>query len=257
MENNRPISTRQQQILQYINDNGGAQIRDFIGMLEVSEATIRRDIDELAGLGLVARVHGGAVSVKSTTFERVHSEKLTLMHSEKLRIAKQAASIVKDGNSIFLDSGTTAYFIACELSYRKDLTIITNNLDIAHSVRFDPSVLVIVTGGILREEYGVMMGHIAEEIIGSFCVDIAFMGCDAIDATKGVYNTNVMEVGVKQQIAHCGKKTILVTDSSKFHVKALEKVCALRDLDMIITDSRLDRTLFQQIDKSGLEIVCV
>lgn len=257
MENNKPLTARQQQILQHINDNDGAQIRDFLGILDVSEATIRRDIDELARLGLVARVHGGAVSLKSTTYERVHSEKMTLMRGEKLRIAKQAASIVKDGDSIFLDSGTTAYFIACELSYRKDLTIVTNNLDIAHSVRFDPSVLVVVTGGVLREEYSVMMGHIAEQIIGSFCVDITFMGCDAINVQKGVYNTNVMEVGVKQQIAHCGKKTVLVTDSSKFHVKALEKVCDLQDLDMIITDDRLEKNIIQQVKKNGLEIVCV
>ena len=257
MDGNRSLNARQQKLLEYINENGSAQIRDFSGTHGVSEATIRRDFDELTRLGLIERVHGGAVRINGTSFERAHSEKMNLMMSEKLRIAEYAASIVENGDSIFLDSGTTTYFIARELSRHKDLTIITNNLDIAQSVYFDPSVSLIVTGGLRRDQYSVLIGSITEQVIQSFCVDKAFIGCDAIDPKNGLYNTNFQEVSVKLCITHCGKKTILVTDSSKFHTKALAKVCDLDEIDMIITDSGLKVSVFQAVKKRVPNTVCV
>lgn len=257
MEGNRALNARQQEILDYINANGNANIREFIGVHDVSEATIRRDFDELSKLGLIDRVHGGAVRVNSTTFERFHSEKMSLMLGEKMRIAAYAASLVKNGDSVFLDSGTTAYFIARELSHHKDLVIITNSLDIVQSVQFDPTVSLIVTGGVRREQYNALVGSIAEQIISSFCVDKAFMGCDAIDPESGVYNTNFLAVGVKQCITRCGKKTILVADSSKFYVKALAKVCDLQHIDMIITDNGLDDKTVQAVRKCVPNTICV
>lgn len=257
MEGNHTLNARQQKILDYINVNGSAQIRDLAQVHAVSEATIRRDFDELAQFGLIDRTHGGAVRSNSTTFERVHSEKMTLMHEEKKRVAAYAASLVKNGDSIFLDSGTTTYFIARELCYHKNLTIVTNNIDIAQSVHFDPTVSLIVTGGIRREQYSVLIGSIAEQVIRSFCVDKAFMGCDAIDAAGGIYNTNFMEIGVKQCVARCGKTTILVTDSSKFYIKALAKVCGLEEIDMIVTDSGLDEKTVQAVQKNGISMVLV
>lgn len=257
MEGNRPLNARQQAILAYINENGSAQIRDFGQSHGVSEATIRRDFDELARLSLVERVHGGAVRVNSTAFERVHSEKMDLMREEKLRIAAHAASMIENGDSIFLDSGTTTYFIARELAHHKDLIILTNNLDISQSVQFDPSVSLIVTGGIRRDQYSVLIGSIAEQCIQSFCVDKAFVGCDAIDPENGLYNTNFQEVGVKRCIVRCGKKTIMVTDSSKFYRKAFAKVCEFGEIDMIITDKELKENTYQSIKKRVPNTVCV
>ena len=257
MEGNGPLNARQHKILEFINRNGSAQIKDLNAMHEVSEATIRRDFDDLARMGLIERVHGGAMRVNSTAFERVHSEKMTMMPAEKMRIAARAASLVENGESLFLDSGTTTYFIARELYAHQDLTIVTNNLDIAQSVQFDPTTSLIVTGGMRREQYSVLIGSLAEQAIRDFCVDKAFMGCDAIDPVNGVYNTNFLEVGVKQRIVRCGKKTILVTDSSKFYRKALAKVCDLDEIDMIVTDDGLDDEIAQEIRKSIPDTICV
>ena len=257
MEVNRVLNARQQEILDYINVNGSANIRDFIGMYDVSEATIRRDFDELAKIGHIDRVHGGAVRVKSTASVHFHSEKKSLMLSEKKRIAAYAASLVNNGESLFLDSGTTATFIAMELVNHKDLVIITNNLDIVRSVQFDPSVSLIVTGGVRNDQYSALVGNIAEQMISSFHVDKAFMGCDAVDSDNGVYNANYPAVGVKQCITRCGKKIILVADSSKFYVKALAKVCDLEAIDMIVTDKALDEKTHQAIRKRVPNTVCV
>ena len=257
MEVNRVLNVRQQEILDCINANGNANIRDFVGIYDVSEATIRRDFDELSKLGLIDRIHGGAVRVNSTTHERYHSEKMSLMLNEKKRIAAYAASLVKNGESLFLDSGTTANFIALELANHKDLVIVTNNLDIVRSVPFDPSVTLIVTGGIRKDQYSALVGNIAEQIIDSFHVDKAFMGCDAIDSESGVYNSNFPAVGIKKCITRCGKQTILIADSSKFYIKALAKVCGLEAIDMIITDTGLDEKTAQAVKKHVPNTICV
>ncbi len=257
MEGNRVLNVRQQEILDYINGNGSATIRDFLGIYDVSEATIRRDFDELSKLGLIDRIHGGAMRVNSTALVHFHTEKMTLRLNEKKQIAAYAASLVKNGESLFLDSGTTATFIAMELTNHKDLIIITNNLDIVRSVQFDPTVSLIVTGGVRNDQYSALVGNIAENLISSFHVDKAFMGCDAIDVESGVYNANFPAVGVKQCIVNCGKKTILVADSSKFYVKALAKVCSLQAIDMIITDKGLDEKTTQTIRKHVPNTICV
>lgn len=257
MEGNRVLNVRQQEILDYINVNGNASIRDFIGIYEVSEATIRRDFDELAKSGFIDRIHGGAVRANSTAFVPVHSEKMGRRLGEKKRIAAYAASLVQNGESIFLDSGTTANSIAMELANHKDLVIITNNLDIVRTVQFDPSVSLIVTGGVRNDQYSALVGTIAEQVISSFHVDKAFMGCDAIDPENGVYNANFPAVGVKRCIANCGKKIILAADSSKFYVKALAKVCDLKEIDVIITDTGLDEKTHQTIRKQVPNTICV
>lgn len=251
------LNARQAHMLEHVSENGSAQIKEFSAICGVSEATVRRDFDELTRLGLVERVHGGIVRTNGTSFERVHSEKMNLMLDEKLRIASYAASIVTNGDSIFLDSGTTTYFIARELAHHRDLTVITNNLDIAQSVHFDPSVSLIVTGGLRRDKFGVLIGSITEQVISSFYVDKSFIGCDSIDPKAGIFNTNFQEVSVKQCITRCGKKTILVTDSSKFATKALAKVCDLDAIDMIITDSGIEDTTLRAVKKKVPNTVCV
>ncbi|MEG2258574.1 MAG: DeoR/GlpR family DNA-binding transcription regulator, partial [Oscillospiraceae bacterium] len=127
------LNVRQQDIMKQVNKEGNVLIKDMAVECKVSEATIRRDLDELTASGLIERIHGGAVRLSSTTFERYHSEKMKTMLNEKRKIASYAASLVENGDSIFLDSGTTTFFLAHELANHSDLTVITNNIDIAYS----------------------------------------------------------------------------------------------------------------------------
>lgn len=234
------MNQRQRLILETVNQDGSASIKSLSQQFGVSEATARRDLDDLAASGYVERFHGGAVRVNSTTFERVHSEKMKTMLEEKQRIAAYAASLISDGESVFLDSGSTAFFIAQQLRDLRDLTVVTNNLDIAYSAEFHQTSSLVVTGGVRRDDYSLLIGSLAERTIDELYVDTVFLGCDAVDAESGVFNTNYLELGVKQKIVKCGKRTILVTDHTKFHRKALAKVCELNELDLIITDAGID-----------------
>jgi len=248
---------RQQRIVSYINEKSGAQIKELSDLCHVSEATIRRDLDELAQSGQVERTHGGAMAVSSTSFERYHSEKIKLMTAEKRRIAKRAAELVKDGDSVFLDSGTTAFFLAQHLTQHRNLTIITNNLDIAYAVQVHASSTMVVTGGIRRDNYSVLVGSTTESFIKSLYVDIAFMGSDAVNPRAGVFNSNFMEIGVKQEVAKCGKRLVLITDRSKFSRRALTKVCDLSAIDVVITDKGLEEDIRELLCEQISNVILV
>ncbi len=243
------VTPRQQAILSYILEQGSGQIRDLSGLFGVSEATVRRDLDALADNRHIERIHGGGMRINSTTFERQQDEKMKLMLAEKQRIAHRAASLVQSGDSLFLDTGTTTYFVALALAQLTDLTIVTNNLDIAYCVRFHSSTSLIVTGGLRRDNYAALIGHTAEKALDDYYVDHVFFACDAIDAVDGVSNSNHQEVGIKQRIIRCGKQVILITDHTKFSCKALAKICPLSDIDIIITDDGLEPAIAKKIQR--------
>lgn len=234
--NNSIPAGRQQKILDFLSGSDSISIKEAAELCCVSEATARRDLDDMALAGLLERTHGGAILHRGTGFEAIYTEKKSVMIPEKKRIAKAAAELIRDGDSIFLDSGTTAYMLAEQLSTVKRLTVITNNLDIAYAVRLDPTSIMIVTGGVRRDGYSVLVGDIGEELIKKLYVDIAFLGADAVNVDKGVFNSNFMEIGMKKSILNSGKKRVLISDCSKFSQKALTKVCDIEDFDCIITD---------------------
>lgn len=251
------LNNRQRNILEAINSSEFATVHQLAVKTGASEATIRRDLDVLADGNYIDRVHGGALRSISTTYERIHNEKMQLMQDEKKRIAKKAAGQVKEGQSIFLDSGSTTYFIACELISKKNLTIVTDNLEIVYSVDFDPSSSVIFTGGLIRRDYGVVIGSLTQEAIKHFKVDVSFLACDAVDAKNGIYNFNYQEVEIKKEITKCGRRTILVTDHKKFESSALVFVCPLSDIDLIITDKGLRDEYVKAIKDQSIELMLV
>ena len=248
---------RQQLILNYLTENHSITIKEAASICNVSEATARRDIDDMAMDFILERTHGGAVLSKATVFEAINAEKMKLMVPEKIAIAKEATKYITDGSSIFLDSGTTTFFLAQELFVFKNLTVITNNLDIVHKVKLDSSSSLIATGGLRRDEYSVLLGNIAEETVSKLCADISFLGADAISPELGIYNSNIMEIGIKKQILECGRKKILLTDHSKFGQRALAKICELKEFDVVITDKNLNIEVKDAVEKSISNLIIV
>lgn len=248
---------RQQNILTYLSRKESITIQETADLNTVSLATARRDLDELSHTGMLKRTHGGAVIESTIGTEILHAEKLRMMVSEKIRIAQKASSFIHDGTSIFLDSGTTTLALSRLLKDKKNLTIITNNLDIACNTIIDNSSVMIVTGGARREGYNVLFGPAAEKFIKEIKVDIVFMGADAIDSEKGLYNSSFLELGVKEAMLSCGKKKIVLTDHTKFSRQAIARICPINFLDMIITDSGIDDINKQVLLESqiALEIV--
>ncbi|MFR3529836.1 MAG: DeoR/GlpR family DNA-binding transcription regulator [Lachnospiraceae bacterium] len=238
---------RQQQIVEYIKKHEGANIKELAKHLGVSEATVRRDLDNLAEEGEVERTHGGAVRGQERAPEYTYDVKMELNKEEKTRIAKEAAKRVRKGDKIYLGSGTTVYFVAKEIAEIENLTIITSNLYIAQFIPVHPSSSLIVTGGERRYDYNLMAGTLTENFLRDIRVDISILGCDAIDVEFGVSDSNVSESVVKSLAAEAAGETLIVTDHSKFGKTALSKVFDLSKVDYIITDKGADEEMMEAV----------
>ena len=248
---------RQQQILEYLQSHKSITIRKAAEIFMVSEATVRRDLDELASTGKIERTHGGAVLHTGTGFEWQHAEKMQEMIPEKKRIAIAAKKLIEDGDSLFLDTGTTTYLLAEELKEKKRLTVVTNNLDIAYTTELDATLTMIITGGIRRDGYSSLVGDIAADLVRKLYVDVSFIGADAVSVGNGVFNTNFNEIGIKKSGIESGKRKVLLADSSKFSRKALAKICDLQEFDIIITDSGIDEAQLKILKEKIARVIIV
>ena len=235
---------RYKNILTYLDAHQMITIREAAEINGVSEATARRDLDDLNEATQVQRQHGGAVLKTDFREETLHNEKKKQNLDAKKRIANKAGEMIHDGASVLLDTGTTTYQLGKLLKNRKYLTVITNNLEIAEKIDLDVTSSLIVIGGIRRKAYSSITGAMAAEQIRSLHADIAFIGADAVDADQGVFNSNMEELETKQAAISCGQRTVLLVDHTKFAGKALVKVCDMDRFDCVITDREMpDETL--------------
>ncbi len=249
---------RRDKILKYIKLNKSVKIKELAFDFKVSEATVRRDLEILSLEGLVERTYGGAViPPSSTAFERLYSEKLCIFTEEKQRIGYKAASMVKDNETLILDSGSTTYHVAKNLADLKNLTIITNDLFIASNIEFHPSTTLVVTGGVRRSGFNILMGSITEELLSQLKVNKTFLAADAVDFVQGISNATLFEASIKRLIIKAAQEVILVVDHSKFGKAALARVCSLEQLHLVITDSGVDNSVLQGFQRINIPIITI
>lgn len=239
---------RLNKVVAYLEERGNAKISELAVDLRVSESTVRRDLDILVREGRIQRTHGGAIWIRhQSSYEHVYSEKMLIRMEQKKRIGACCAEMVRDGDTLFLDSGTTTFQIAQSIKKKKNLTVFTYDLAIATIVDFDPSTTVVVTGGVKREDYNVVVGGMTEDFISRIHFETLFLSADAIDAEFGISNTNLPEVSIKSKLCRSAERVVLAADSSKYGKLAMVKVCELADVDCIVTDSDLDPKLYDQM----------
>ena len=256
MEKNTYIpAERQKKMMEYIEAHTSAQIHELAEKFHVSEATVRRDLDDLDQQGALRRTHGGAIKVdRSTSYESVYSEKINLMLEEKHRIAEHAAQLVHPGDTVLIDSGTTTFFIAQALAHHENLTIITNDLYIAYQTPIHASSMLIVTGGTRRQGRQELVGSIPESFVRDSHVDVAFIGVDGIDLTGGVTNANFTEVGLKRLMLRSAAHSVIVADHTKFGRVALARICDLREVSLLITDRGIENEALTRLKKLGVQV---
>jgi DeoR/GlpR family transcriptional regulator of sugar metabolism len=231
---------RRRDIQTKVEQTGYVEARQLATELMVDVSTIRRDLDALARVGLVQRTHGGALPVsEGQPIDLPYEVKKRDRLAEKRAIATYAASLVADGASLVLDSGSTTYALAEAIHDRRDLTVATNDLRIAHYLAAAGGLRLFVTGGQLIDSVFTLVGPGALANLASLHVDWAFLGADAVDADAGVTNVNTVEIPIKQAMIEAGARTVLLADSSKFGRKALATVASADAFDCIVTDAGL------------------
>lgn len=231
-------SARRREILKRVTANGYVEAQELATTLGVNPSTIRRDLDSLEKAGQLQRTHGGARLVAEGAQDVPYSHKKTQRVEEKAAIAKVAASLVREGDVVILDSGSTTFEIALALRHRR-VTLITNDLRIAKFVATDSDARLLVTGGELLGSVFTLVGDRATSFFDDLTSDWTFLGADAIDPAAGITNTNTLEIPVKRAMIAAAARTFVVVDSGKFGQRTLARVASLSEVDGLITDSGL------------------
>ena len=244
-------------ILDILKTEGNASTKYLAAILQISEATIRRDLTELTGSDLfpISRVHGGAIySLEKSGLEPMFNIKLSRLVEEKKKIAKLAANLVEDGDTVILDSGTTAYYLASELVKKKGLKIITTDIKIAEKLGRYPTVQIIIIGGEVRSGYFSIGGELATRYLSEFRADKGFLATDGWDL-NGTYNSSMFEVGIKRLIIKSSKKTYLIADYTKYGKIALIKVADIEKFGAIIVDVPLPEDILKSLEEKKIKII--
>ncbi len=248
---------RRRAILEILNRDGRVLVTDMARHFHTSQVTIRKDLEILHASGLMHRTHGGALPSRQGALEDpTLREKEKLHRKEKLRIAASAARLVKEGQVVILDSGTTTSAIARALRNFHNLTIITNAVNIAAELS-GTSVEVILTGGTLRKSSFSLVGPIAEETLHRLNADILFLGVDGFDVHYGLSTPNLLEAKVNRVMVEVAKRTVAVCDSSKFGRRSLSLIVPPTALQEVITDGGIPKSDLRALKKAGIEVTLV
>jgi len=245
-------------ILKRISENRYVQVSDLAEETNVTTVTIRRDLDKIEADGLCIRKRGGAIRVNpGVTMEMPYDIKQFEKVIEKERIAQEALNQIKDGDTFILDAGSTTYALALLLNTRVQLTVVTNDLKIAGKLAENPKIKLICTGGVARSSVYSLQGEQTLTFIKDIKVDKTFLGADAIHMDGIISNVNIEEVSIKRAMIKAADRTILVVDSSKFGKSGFVKICDLRDIDVIITDSAISNEVREMIKAQNVEVIIV
>ncbi len=248
---------RRRSIVERVNRTGRVIVTDLAREFGTSEITIRRDLEILHQRGAVYRTHGGALPIQtSSDADRSLIERELQHPREKLRIAEAAASLVQEGYSVLLDSGSTTTAIARQLRNFKQLTVITNAINIASELS-GTAVDVILTGGILRKNSFSLVGPLAEQSLQHLKADLLFLGVEGIDARFGLSTPNMLEAELNRAMVGAANQIVAVCDSSKFGRRSLSTIVPIDAIHQIITDKQIPAKTLDELKKTGLAITTV
>lgn len=246
---------RQSRIAELINQHQSVTVSELCETFAVSDMTIRRDLLRLEKRGILSRTHGGAIILKPAPADHPYYSRVHEQIQEKQAIARLAAAMVQDGETIALDAGTTIANLARQLTRKRDLTIITNSIHVINEMLGTPHVTVISTGGSLWEPTVSLVGPIAVSTLRRFHVDKAFLATPAISLEAGVTNSNLYEAEVKSTMIEIARERILLVDHTKFGRTSYAIVAPLSAYNRLITDDGTPAAFIEGIRARGLEVL--
>jgi DeoR family transcriptional regulator of aga operon len=248
---------RRRGILDLLQRDGRVLVRDLSDHFHTSLITIRKDLEVLHYQGQLERTHGGALPLRTGALhDRSFQEKERLHRHDKLRIASAAVRMIREGQVIILDSGTTTTAIARGCKQFRSLTVITNGTNIARELA-GTSVEVILTGGTLRKNSFSLVGPLAEESLRQLSADMLFLAVDGFDTKYGLTTPNQLEARVNRVMAKMARRTIVVCDSSKFGRRSLCLIIPTSAVHETITDKKISKPHFKSLREANVEVTLV
>ncbi|MEV4148014.1 DeoR/GlpR family DNA-binding transcription regulator [Amycolatopsis sp. NPDC049691] len=241
---------RHELILRALRAEGPAPVGVLAERLGVSQATVRRDLVRLGREGRLTRVYGGAMAAGDEPFARVAAERA----DEKDAVARRAADLVADGDTVLLDIGTTAHRLARHLRDRA-LTVITSSLAVYEELKDADDVQLVLLGGVVRRSYHSMVGFLTEDALRQVRAGTVFLGTSGVRADGHVMDSTVVEVPVKRAMVAAADRVVLLADAGKFPGTGLAMVCGPDALDVVVTTPGADEPTCAALREAGVEVL--
>ena len=253
---------RWNELLELLAAAGQLQVEEAAKALGVSEATVRRDLDELASQQMLTRIRGGAVA-KGVTYDLPLRYKSERHPSEKQRIAAVAAGLVRPGQVTGLNGGTTTTEVARALATRSDLnsqvppavTVVTNALNIATELAVRQHIKIVTTGGVARPQSYELTGPLATGVLEQVTLDVAILGVDGIDAAAGATAHHEGEASTNRLMARQAALVVIAADSSKVGRRAFARICTAAEIDVLVTDTGITAEDAARLEDAGVDVV--
>ncbi|AJY76227.1 DeoR/GlpR family DNA-binding transcription regulator [Paenibacillus beijingensis] len=250
------VAERYEKIVQLVNEKGSMRVSELSELCEVTEETIRRDLDRLEEAGRLRRSHGGAVSVKDQQPEIPYFVREIANMEEKRRIASEAVKHIEHGERILLDASTTAWYMASILP-DIPLTVLTNSIKVATELASKEKIQVISTGGILAQRSLSFVGPLTERSLDAYYVNKLFFSCKGVHLGRGISESNELQATVKRKMIGIADRVYLLADASKFGIQAFTHVAELSEVDHLITDKRASAPLIELLEERSIEVSAV
>ncbi len=250
-----PIPERQKQILSLLTRQGRLSVAEVVRQFCISEATARRDLGLLASQGKARRVHGGVIALDQAPPEMPILERTSEQCDEKARIGRVAAELIKERETVFIGSGTTALEVARNLRSRRGLTVITNSLPVLNMLAGEKELSVISLGGMLRDSELSFIGHITEQALAEMRADKVVMGTRGLSLEHGLTNDYMQETLTDRAILKIGRNVIIVADYTKINRVSTALLAPIKSIHTLVTDSRADKKFIQAVKKQGLAVI--
>lgn len=245
---------RREEILHYIQTHQKGEVNHFSELYNVSEVTIRNDLNYLEKKGCVTRCYGGALLNNQFAFERPLNDKKQLHCDIKTKLGKYAASLVQNGDKIILDSGSTTEQIAHHINPKYNLVVMTNGINIAYHLANQDNIEVMVCGGVMRNNSYSVHGMGGEDFLNGFRFNKLFLGVDGFDKVAGVTTPHQSEANINRKMVEVAQVVIAVTDSSKFDRQSFCLIARPEQLSMLITDSGIPPDYVDHLTALGVDV---
>ena len=251
------VEERRRHILDMLEQSKRVTVRELADIFSVSAVTVRADLEALAQMGALVRSHGGAVKSLSPVPDLPVNLKERLRQAQKARIGMLAASMIRNGETVIFDSGTTTAAVAkCVASLRlNSLTVITNALNIASELANLPQIRIIMLGGIVRGGALSLVGPHAEQALSNLNADRVFLGVDGIDPEVGLTTPDVLEAQLSSLMIRVSREVVVVADSSKFMQRSLSVIAKLDAIHKLVTDDGIPPIMLDALDAAGVEVM--
>lgn len=241
--------------MQRLVEYGNVQVSELVEQFAVSAVTIRADLTHIEAQGLATRTHGGATLVRTPPQEQDIHEKDALNLPLKNRIGALAARLVKSGDNIIIDSGSTTMTLARHLREHRDVTVMTNGLNIAWELANAPGVELLLTGGVLRKQSLSLQGSQAETSLNTYGFDTVFLGVDGLDLQFGLTTHHEAEARLNHRMVERSRRVVVLTDASKFGRVSLHRIARLDQVHTVITDTGISSEYMEGLQRLGIEVI--